>query len=283
MTETVADPRQTLPVASAGLEQYVNLAHEYPVLSAEEEHVLALRLRDEGDVEAARELVMHNLRFVIHVARGYTGYNLPLADLVQEGSIGLMKAVRRFDPTVGVRLVAFAVHWIRAEIHEYILRNWRIVKTGTTKAQRKLFFNLRRAKKRLGWLNDAEVKGIANELGVSPGEVREMEQRLSQPDLSVDIQSDDEDAPVSPLAYLPAPDADPAPMLESRDLQQMREESLHAAIAELDARSRAIVKERWFADPKRSLRDLAEEFGVSSERVRQIEAAALKKLHAALA
>ena len=253
------------------------------MLSAEEERLLALRLRDEGDVEAARKLVLHNLRFVIHVARGYSGYGLPLADLVQEGSIGLMKAVKRFDPSVGVRLVSFAVHWIRAEIHEYVLRNWRIVKMATTKAQRKLFFNLRRAKKRLGWLNAAEVSAVAEDLGVTAREVRDMELRLNQPDMTMDIDSDDEEAPRSPLAYLPSPGADPAPKLEAQDYEQVREVQLHEAMAGLDDRSRSILQQRWFAEPKRTLHELAEEFGVSGERIRQIEVAAMKNLRAALA
>ena len=283
MTQTVAEYTQNLPVSAGSLNQYIQLAYSLPVLSAEEERLLALRLREEGDVEAARKLVLHNLRFVIHVARGYSGYGLPLADLVQEGSIGLMKAVKRFDPSVGVRLVSFAVHWIRAEIHEYVLRNWRIVKMATTKAQRKLFFNLRRAKKRLGWLNAAEVSAVAEDLGVTAREVRDMELRLNQPDMTMDIDSDDEEAPRSPLAYLPSPGADPAPKLEAQDYEQVREVQLHEAMAGLDDRSRSILQQRWFAEPKRTLRELAEEFGVSGERIRQIEAAAMKSLRAALA
>lgn len=283
MAQTTSDYAQTLPITAGSLDQYIQLAYSLPVLSPEEERALALRLRDQGDVEAARKLVLHNLRFVIHVARGYSGYGLPLADLIQEGSIGLMKAVKRFDPEVGVRLVSFAVHWIRAEIHEYVLRNWRIVKMATTKAQRKLFFNLRKAKKRLGWMNEAEVNAVAEDLGVTAREVRDMEARLTQPDMSMEMDSDDEEAPRSPAAYLPAPGADPAPQVEAQDYAQVRDSQLKEAMAELDERSRSILQQRWFAEPKRTLHELAEEYGVSGERIRQIEAAAMKKLRVALA
>ncbi len=283
MSQEVLERMPNLPVAAGSFDQYVQLAYSLPVLSAEEERALALSLREDGDVEAARKLVLHNLRFVIHVARGYSGYGLPLADLVQEGSIGLMKAVKRFDPAVGVRLVSFAVHWIRAEIHEYVLRNWRIVKMATTKAQRKLFFNLRKAKKRLGWLNEAEVSAVASDLGVTAHEVRDMESRLHQPDMSLELESDDEEAPRSPIAYLSAPGADPAPREEARDYARVRGDRLREALASLDERSRLIVQRRWLAEPKQTLHDLAEEFGVSGERIRQIEAAAMKKLRGALA
>ena len=283
MAQAVSDYAHNLPVTAGSLDQYIQLAYSLPVLSPEEERALALRLRDEGDVEAARQLVLHNLRFVIHVARGYTGYGLPLADLIQEGSIGLMKAVKRFDPEVGVRLVSFAVHWIRAEIHEYVLRNWRIVKMATTKAQRKLFFNLRKAKKRLGWMNEEEVNAVAEDLGVTAREVRDMESRLNQPDMPMEMDSDDEEAPQSPMAYLSAPGADPAPQLEAEDYAQVRDARLQEALADLDERSRSILQQRWFAEPKRTLQELAEEFGVSGERIRQIEAAAMKKLRVALA
>ena len=283
MAQAVSDYAHNLPVTAGSLDQYIQLAYSLPVLSPEEERALALRLRDEGDVEAARKLVLHNLRFVIHVARGYTGYGLPLADLIQEGSIGLMKAVKRFDPEVGVRLVSFAVHWIRAEIHEYVLRNWRIVKMATTKAQRKLFFNLRKAKKRLGWMNEEEVNAVAEDLGVTAREVRDMESRLNQPDMPMEIDSDDEEAPLSPMAYLAAPGADPAPQLEAEDYSQVRGARLQEALADLDERSRSILQQRWLAEPKRTLQELAEEFGVSGERIRQIEAAAMKKLRVALA
>ena len=283
MAQAVSDYAHNLPVTAGSLDQYIQLAYSLPVLSPEEERALAFRLRDEGDVEAARKLVLHNLRFVIHVARGYTGYGLPLADLIQEGSIGLMKAVKRFDPEVGVRLVSFAVHWIRAEIHEYVLRNWRIVKMATTKAQRKLFFNLRKAKKRLGWMNEEEVNAVAEDLGVTAREVRDMESRLNQPDVPMEMDSDDEEAPLSPMAYLSAPGADPAPQLEAEDYSQVRDARLQEALADLDERSRSILQQRWLAEPKRTLQELAEEFGVSGERIRQIEAAAMKKLRVALA
>ena len=282
MAQTTALDSRYLPVSVGSFEQYTQLTHGLPVLSHEEECRLALLLRDHDDVEAARKLVLHNLRFVIHVARGYVGYGLPLADLVQEGSIGLMKAVKRFDPSVGVRLVSFAVHWIRAEIHEYILRNWRIVKMATTKAQRKLFFNLRKAKKRLGWMNAAEVKAVAEDLGVTPREVRDMELRLSQPDMTMDVDADDEETPRSPLAYLPAPGTDPAPQLEAQNYHQVRATQLHEALAQLDERSKSILKKRWFSEPKRTLQELSEEYGVSGERIRQIEVAAMKKMRATL-
>ena len=279
MTETTA-ASANLPVAASSAEQFYRLAHSMPVLSAEEERALARRHYEEGDIEAARALVLHNLRFVLHVARGYGGYGLPLADLVQEGSVGLMKAVKRFDPSVGVRFITFAVHWIRAEMHEYILKNWRIVKIATTKSQRKLFFNLRKAKKRLGWMNDSEVDAVAEDLGVSPDEVRRMELRMSQPDMSVDLEPD-EDRP-GPVLALPAPQADPAQLWEEQDYAEVREEQLQAALGTLDERSRAILSQRWLGDEKRTLQDLAEEHGVSAERVRQIEAEALRKLRAAI-
>ena len=282
-SDAAVERTRNLPVAAGSLEQYLQRAYSLPVLSAEEERALVLRLRDEGDVEAARSLVLHNLRFVIHVARSYSGYGLPLGDLVQEGSIGLMKAVKHFDPEVGVRLVTFAVHWIRAEIHEYVLRNWRIVKMATTKAQRKLFFNLRKAKKRLGWMNDQEVDAVAEDLGVSPREVRDMEARLGQPDVALDREPDDDDQPHAPPPMLPAPDADPAMLAEADDHQDYRRGRLQAALAGLDERSRSILQQRWFVEPKRTLQELAADYGVSAERIRQIEAAAMKKLRAELA
>ena len=282
-SDAAVERTRNLPVAAGSLEQYLQRAYSLPVLSAAEERALVLRLRDEGDVEAARSLVLHNLRFVIHVARSYSGYGLPLGDLVQEGSIGLMKAVKHFDPEVGVRLVTFAVHWIRAEIHEYVLRNWRIVKMATTKAQRKLFFNLRKAKKRLGWMNDQEVDAVAEDLGVSPREVREMEARLGQPDVALDREPDDDDQPHAPPLMLPAPDADPAMLAEEEDHQDYRRGRLQAALSGLDERSRSILQQRWFVEPKRTLQELAADYGVSAERIRQIEAAAMKKLRAELA
>ncbi len=283
MTQVLTEPIHNLPIVTGNMAHYVQMAHSLPVLTAEEEYALAQRLREEGDVEAARELVLRNLRFVIHVARGYAGYGLPMEDLVQEGSIGLMKAVKRYDPTVGVRLVSFAVHWIRAEIHEYVLRNWRIVKMATTKAQRKLFFNLRKAKKRLGWMNQEEVNTVAKDLGVTAKEVRDMENRLNSPDMPMDVDSDDEHGPRSPLTYLAAPDADPAQTVESEDYTKARSESLHFALEGLDERAQEIVKRRWLGEKKATLHQLAEEYGVSAERVRQIEAAAMKKMRQALA
>ncbi|MFZ2507223.1 MAG: RNA polymerase sigma factor RpoH [Steroidobacteraceae bacterium] len=271
------------PVGS--LDAYVERVSSIPVLSREEELELARRFRDDQDLEAARMLVLSHLRFVVHVARGYMGYGLPVADLIQEGNIGLMKAVKRFDPDMGVRLVSFAIHWIRAEIHEFVIRNWRLVRVATTKAQRKLFFNLRRLKKNLAWLSDAEATTIAGELGVEPREVREMEQRLAARDLSFDPapDTDDEDGVGSPSLYLPAPDMDPATAVEQQQWEGAVSESLATAIGKLDERSRAIVNARWLAEDKRTLQDLADEYGVSAERIRQIEAAAISRLRTAMA
>jgi RNA polymerase sigma-32 factor len=249
------------------------------VLTADEERDLAERLRDHGDMDAARRLVMSHLRFVIRVARGYLGYGLPLPDLIQEGSVGLMKAVRRFEPDVGVRLVSFAVHWIRAEIHEYILRNWRIVKVATTKAQRKLFFNLRSRKKRLGWFSRDEVLGVAEELGVKPETVLEMESRLANQDMAFDgSDTDDDDSPSAPATYLPDSRMEPAENFEQADTEANQNERLYAALAGLDDRSKTILRERWLTEKKQTLHELAEQFGVSAERIRQIEKNAMKKL-----
>ena len=264
------------------LDQYIAQVTAIPVLSAEEEQALAMRLRDENDLDAARALVVANLRFVVHIARGYMGYGLPLGDLVQEGNVGLMKAVRRFDPNVGVRLVSFAVHWIRAEIHEFVLKNWRIVKVATTKAQRKLFFNLRKAKVRLGWLSADETRAIAEDLGVTPADVTEMEQRLSGADLSFDPQPTDEDD-YSPSAYLPSPDDDPAMAIERADWAESSQASLMEALTALDPRSRNIVERRWLSEEKSTLHELAAEYGVSAERIRQIEAAAIARMRSAIA
>jgi len=263
---------------------YVERVSRVPVLSRERELELATRLSDEGDLDAARELVMSHLRFVVHIARGYLGYGLPIGDLVQEGNVGLMKAVKRFDPTVGVRLVSFAVHWIRAEIHEYVLRNWRLVKVATTKAQRKLFFNLRKMKKNLGWLSESERLAVARDLGVAPEEVTEMEKRLSSRDLSFDpvIESDDEEA-YTPAMYLPAPDADPAVKVEREEWDDTTADNVSAAFATLDERSRDILSSRWMTDNKATLHELAERYGVSAERIRQIEANAIRKLRAIVA
>ena len=271
--------RQQAMLPTGTIESYISAAYQIPVLTPEEERSLAVRLRDHGDMEAARRLVVSHLRFVIRIARGYLGYGLPLPDLIQEGSVGLMKAVRRFEPDVGVRLVSFAVHWIRAEIHEYILRNWRIVKVATTKAQRKLFFNLRSAKKRLGWFTKEEVEGVAADLGVKPETVLEMESRLANHDLAFDgDDSDDDEAPSAPSTYLPDLRMEPAAALEREDTATDRRERLFAALKGLDERSKTILKERWLTEKKQTLHDLAQQFGVSAERIRQIEKNAMKKL-----
>jgi RNA polymerase sigma-32 factor len=259
------------------LDQYMQQLSAVPVLSAEEEQALATRLHEDNDLEAARTLVVANLRFVVHIARGYMGYGLPLGDLIQEGNVGLMKAVRRFDPEVGVRLVSFAVHWIRAEIHEYVLKNWRLVKVATTKAQRKLFFNLRKAKERLGWLTSDETQAIADDLGVTTRDVTEMERRLSGFDLSYD-PSPAEDDEYSPSNYLPSPEPDPADAIEQSDLADSNHASLVVALDALDERSRRIVERRWLNDRKSTLHELAAEYDISAERIRQIEAAAMAKL-----
>jgi len=270
---------QLIAAPIGSLDAYVERVSSLPVLSREEEIELAERFRRDNDLDAARTLVLSHLRFVVHVARGYMGYGLPVGDLIQEGNVGLMKAVKRFDPSVGVRLVSFAVHWIRAEIHEYVLRNWRLVRVATTKAQRKLFFNLRRMKKNLAWLSEDETQAVARDLGVEPREVREMEQRLSARDLSFDpTPADDEDGVYSPAAYLPAEGADPAVEVEQAEWEDANAQSLAGALEQLDARSRRIIETRWLAEDKLTLHDLADEFGVSAERVRQIEAQALKKL-----
>ncbi|MCC7257141.1 MAG: RNA polymerase sigma factor RpoH [Gammaproteobacteria bacterium] len=280
----VTHPRDLALAGPLGsLDAYVQAVNAIPVLEPAEERALAHRFRDQHDLEAARELVLGHLRFVVHIARGYTGYGLPLGDLIQEGNVGLMKAVKRFDPGVGVRLVSFAVHWIRAEIHEFVLRNWRLVRVATTKAQRKLFFNLRRAKTGLGWLSRDETEAIARDLGVPAGDVTEMEQRLAGQDLAFDPLPDaDDEGPVSPALYLPAPDADPAATLEADDWQERAADRLHAALEDLDARSREIVQARWATEQKATLQELASRFGISAERVRQIEQQALRQLRGAL-
>ncbi len=271
-------------VPTGNIDAYISAAYQFPMLSAEEERDYALRLRREGDLEAARYLVLSHLRFVVRVARGYSGYGLALNDLIQEGSVGLMKAVRRFDPDQGVRLVSFAVHWIRAEIHEFILKNWRIVKVATTKAQRKLFFNLRSAKKRLGWFNQQEVEEVAKELGVKPSEVMEMESRLSSQDMAFDTPDRaDDDAGTTPSAYLPDQRHEPAALLEKLDHEEKQQARLHAALNSLDERSRDILNARWLSDDKRTLHELADHYGVSAERIRQIEKNAMLKLRAQIA
>jgi RNA polymerase sigma-32 factor len=271
------------PIGS--LDAYVERVSRIPVLSREEEVALAHRLKDEGDLEAARQLVLSHLRFVVHIARGYSGYGLPVGDLIQEGNVGLMKAVKRFDPTVGVRLVSFAVHWIRAEIHEYVLRNWRLVKIATTKAQRKLFFNLRRFKKNLGWLTESETQAIASDLGVTPAEVTDMEQRLSSRDLSFDPapDTDEEDNVYSPSSYLPHPQADPSVAVEREQWDEDTAERLSQAMETLDDRSKDILQSRWMGEEKATLHELADRYGVSAERIRQIEANAIKKLRGLIA
>ncbi|MFZ8885514.1 MAG: RNA polymerase sigma factor RpoH [Steroidobacteraceae bacterium] len=287
MTTTALTLKQSdllLGAPIGSLDAYVERVSRLPVLSREEEMELASRFRDQDDLEAARLLVLSHLRFVVHVARGYLGYGLPVGDLIQEGNVGLMKAVKRFDPTVGVRLVSFAVHWIRAEIHEYVLRNWRLVRVATTKAQRKLFFNLRKMKKNLAWLSEDETRAVASDLGVDPSEVREMEQRLSARDLSFDpTPAEDEERDYSPAAYLQAEDADPAVAVERAESEDVSTLALSRALQQLDARSRRIVETRWLAEDKLTLHELADELGVSAERVRQVEAQALRKLKTLMA
>ena len=275
-----------IPSALGSLDAYIGAVHQIPVLTVEDEQSLARRFRDSEDLDAARELVHSHLRFVVHVARGYNGYGLQLGDLIQEGNIGLMKAVKRFDPEMGVRLVSFAVHWIRAEMHEFILKNWRIVKVATTKAQRKLFFNLRKSKTRLGWMNDAEVTAVAADLNVSKREVLEMESRLSGRDIGFDAPADEDDdhAPPSPGAYLMTQDEDPSQAYERADSEGNELELLREGMAGLDKRSRDIVMRRWLDDDNKvTLQELADEYGVSAERIRQIEANALKKMKALFA
>lgn len=283
MSNALVLSQTSLAVPVGNLEAYINAAYRLPILSAEQERELALRLYEHNDLDAARHLVTHHLRFVVQVARGYSGYGLALADLIQEGNIGLMKAVKRFNPTLNVRLVSFAVHWIRAEIHEFILRNWRIVKVATTKAQRKLFFNLRSAKKRLGWLNREEVETVANDLGVSPEEVMEMERRLSGHDIGFDADPDDDkDHHFAPVAYLEDRRADPARINEQTDWNRHHRARLHAALESLDARSRDIVVNRWLSESKMTLAELASKYQVSAERIRQLENNAIKKLRGAI-
>lgn len=272
-----------LPVGS--LEAYRQAVESIPMLSKDEERELAERYQRESDLDAAWRLVMAHLRFVVRVARGYNGYGLAQADLIQEGNIGLMKAVKRFDPSRDVRLVSFAVHWVRAEIHEFVLRNWRIVKVATTKAQRKLFFNLRRSKKRLGWLNREEVDSVANDLGVSSKDVLEMEKRLNAHDAPFDplYEQDSDEARLAPSAYLPDMRFDPASQNEALDWETHNAEHLHEALEKLDERSRDIVSRRWLDDEKSTLHELAAMYAVSAERIRQIESNALKKLKVAFA
>ncbi len=277
MSETL---NMQLAIPTGSIEAYTQAIHRIPVLSAEEERELAIRFRQDEDLDAARTLIISHLRFVLHIARGYNGYGLPLADLVQEGAIGLMKAVKRFDPDVGVRLVSFAVHWIRAEMHEYIIRNWRIVKVATTKAQRKLFFNLRSSKKRLGWFNKKEVDAVAHDLGVSPEQVLEMEKRLSGQQLSFDASNNEEDEQsiTAPASYLHDEHMDPASQIENDDWETHNKQQLQHALGQLDARSQDILHARWLNDNKTTLQELADKYQISAERIRQLEKNAMKKL-----
>ena len=270
-----------VPSATGSLETYIQAVNRFPLLTQEQETEYARRLRDTGDLEAARHLVLSHLRLVVSIARNYAGYGLPQADLIQEGNIGLMKAVKRFDPERGVRLVSFAMHWIRAEIHEFVLRNWRLVKIATTKAQRKLFFNLRSMKQDLGALGAEDVKKVARELGVKPEEVVEMETRLGGQDMALEPAGDDEREQFAPIAYLAADNATPDVVLENEQDARLRGEGLEKALASLDPRSRRIIEARWLKeDSAATLHDLAAEFIVSAERIRQIEAKALDKMKA---
>jgi len=279
MSQALVTANLPVPSVVGSLDAYISAVHRIPVLSQEEEQALSRRFNGENDLESARQLVMSHLRFVVHVARGYNGYGLQLSDLIQEGNIGLMKAVKRFDPDQGVRLVSFAVHWIRAEMHEFILRNWRIVKVATTKAQRKLFFNLRKSKKRLGWMNAEEVRTVAKDLGVPEATVREMESRLSGRDIGFEAPADaDEDAKPAPEAFLIDEGADPYENVSDADHADNQLDTLSAALKNLDARSRDIIQRRWLDEDKATLQDLADEYGVSAERIRQVEANAMKKM-----
>ncbi|MEJ2611588.1 MAG: RNA polymerase sigma factor RpoH [Candidatus Thiodiazotropha sp.] len=273
----------TMPTGS--MDSYISAAFQLPMLSAEEEYSLAVRLRDHQDLKAAQALITSHIRFVVRIARNYSGYGLALPDLIQEGTVGLMKAVKRFDPDMGVRLVSFAVHWIKAEIHEYILKNWRIVKVATTKAQRKLFFNLRSSKKRLGWFSKEEVNTVAQDLGVKPETVLEMESRLSGQDIAFDgpSQDDDEQITPNPAGYLKDMRMEPSALLETADGESQMKQRLMAAIQGLDERSRQILQARWLGDKKSTLHELADKYQVSAERIRQIEKNAMKKLKVQLA
>ncbi|UGB45862.1 RNA polymerase sigma factor RpoH [Frateuria edaphi] len=281
MSQALVTANLPIPSVVGSLDAYISAVHRIPVLSHDEEQALARRFNEEDDLGSARKLVMSHLRFVVHVARGYSGYGLQLGDLIQEGNIGLMKAVKRFDPDQGVRLVSFAVHWIRAEMHEFILRNWRIVKVATTKAQRKLFFNLRKSKKRLGWMNAEEVRVVARDLGVPEATVREMESRLSGRDIGFEAPADaDDDAKPAPAAFLVDDGADPYDNVSDADQADNQLETLSSALAKLDERSRDIIQRRWLNEDKATLQDLADEYGVSAERIRQVEANAMKKMRA---
>jgi RNA polymerase sigma-32 factor len=284
MSKELVPSHLLVPAGTGSLDAYIQEVNKIPVLTLEEEQDLARRYRDNDEIEAARRMVLAHLRFVVHVAKGYTGYGLNLGDLVQEGNIGLMKAVKRFDPDHGVRLVSFAVHWIRAEMHEFILRNWRIVKVATTKAQRKLFFNLRKSKKRLGWLSYAEVQKVAKDLGVKPEVVLEMESRLSGQDVGFDLppNADDEVPYVAPVAYLESKSQDPESEIEAQDWSEHHSNLLYAGIKDLDERSQDIIRSRWLQENKMTLQELADRYGISAERIRQLEANALRKMRASM-
>ncbi len=285
MSKSVSTMTLTIP-QSGSIESYMHSAYSIPMLTAEQEHGLATRLFNEGDLSAAQKLIMSHLRFVIHIAKGYSGYGLPQADLIQEGNVGLMKAVKRFNPAVGVRLVSFAVHWIKAEIHEFVLRNWRIVKVATTKAQRKLFFNLRKNKKRLGWFNKEEVTNVADTLGVSVKDVMEMESRLSNQDQAFELSSDDDDSAFSssfsPAQYLEDAHSDLAISVEDANWEKHGQQQLSTAMVNLDERSKDIIQRRWLTDDKTTLQELANKYQISAERVRQLEKNALNKLKGAI-
>ena len=273
---------QPMDVSTPGqnLEAYLSSVQNIAILTPEEEKRLAEDLYYKNDLEAARQLVMAHLRFVVHIARGYSGYGLPQADLIQEGNVGLMKAVRKFNPEVGVRLISFAVHWIKSEMHEYIIKNWKIVKVATTKAQRKLFFNLRSQKKELNWLTDEEIKSISNELGVDEKSVKEMESRLSSSDMSFDppTEASDDEASFTPSGFLADETKDPADLIEKENSEEYSHELLHKALSALDPRSKEILIDRWLQDQKLTLHELADKYGVSAERIRQIEKAAMEKV-----
>lgn len=276
MIKKLPNIQYALPVGS--IDCYIHSVNQVPILSLDEEQNLARLLQNEGDIDAARQLIMSHLRFVVKIARGYNGYGLQQADLIQEGNIGLMKAVKRFNPDVGVRLVSFAVHWIRAEIHEFILKNWRVVKIATTKAQRKLFFNLRSSKKRLGWLNQKEINEVAKDLGVKPADVIEMEKRMSNYDAAFETDLDDDSITYQPSQYLQNDDCSPEELLENEQNVSNEHENLQSALSLLDDRSKDIVSKRWLNEKKATLHDLAAIHNISAERVRQIESSAIKKL-----
>jgi len=285
MSKDLVPSHLLVPAGTGSLDAYIQEVNKIPVLTLEMEQDLARRYRDHNELEAARHMVLAHLRFVVHVAKGYAGYGLPLGDLVQEGNIGLMKAVKRFDPDHGVRLVSFAVHWIRAEMHEFILRNWRIVKVATTKAQRKLFFNLRKSKKRLGWLSHEEVSAVAHDLGVKPEVVLEMESRLSGQDIGFDLPSnaDEDSSYVAPAYFLESRQQDPEIEAESDDWREHSDTLLYAGLDDLDERSQDIIRSRWLQDDNKvTLQELADKYKVSAERIRQLEANALRKMRASI-